>query len=149
MHNDQRFFALRHVPGQPLKLPFLEGAFNALVEVAAPVDREVLTSVSLQLLQHGMRAADCHGEDAQDLAEIIDELVDEHGFCHDGRTVYAIGHDGESLDDLIDYFILPNDLANTGILLVIGEESDFEGVVEAFGNSIDRVESETLSFAVC
>lgn len=149
MHNEQRFFALRHVPGQTLKLPFRHGTFNALVEIAAPVDREIMTSVAMQLLEHGMCAADCHGEDAGEFAAVVDELVDEYQFSHNDRTVFATSHDDVTLDEVIDYFILPNDLSDTGVLIVIGGESDFEVVIDTFNQSTDAVESEKLTLAVC
>ena len=131
---EQRFFAIRYAANKGLSIPFPPGPFNGLISIHGSVDDAVLESVGMQLLEYGMRAAMMQGDKAGRMGEILDQLVDEHQIMHDGRTVYNSVHEDESLEEVIDYFILPNGLAEQGLLVVIGGETDFDEATDLFRN---------------
>lgn len=146
--HDQRFFAVRSQPGYDLPFPFPKDHFNSLIAIRGCPAEETLQSVAMQLLRHGMRAGICHGEGAEMMGSMIDGLVDEYGFSHNERTVYASVHDDEELDEVIDYFVLPNGLADIGLIVVIGEESAFEDVLFLFNHVTGQVRERVLAGAV-
>lgn len=133
--HDQEFFAIWHRPGQPLPMPFGRQYFNALITQSGSLPEADLREVASQLLDHGMRSAICHGEDAQTLGGIIDGLVDEQGREIERRTIYTMVHDGEGLDDTLRYFVLPNGLAEIGLIVILGEEGHFDYAQEAWGTA--------------
>ncbi len=134
--HDQKFYALRHIIGKSLELPFKDRQFNALLQVSRPLPESVMREIALTLLQNGMRSALCWGTEAEQMTEIIDEIIDEREFSLEGRTAYATLHEDESLTEVIEYFILPNDLADTGLLVVIADETEFKNTVMAFGQTV-------------
>ncbi len=135
---DQRFYALRRLPssGGPstsLSFPFPPSPFNGLICVGVPLPEAALGRIMLALLQHGMRQAVCCGCEAEFAGDVLDELIDEHNFSHDGHAPFASVHEGEPLSEVIDYFILPNGLADIGLLMILGDEAAFGQAVKAFG----------------
>lgn len=131
MH-DQDFYAVRHFGGNRLSIPFPPRPFNALIDVPHPIPESILGEISLQLLQHGMRSAICSGLQGERLGEILDEIIDEHGFYPNNRTVYTSVHLDEPIEETLDYFVLPNGLADTGLIVVVGDEHAFGEVVKTF-----------------
>lgn len=116
-------------------MPFGRQYFNALITQSGSLPEADLREVASQLLDHGMRSAICHGEDAQTLGGIIDGLVDEQGREIERRTIYTMVHDGEGLDDTLRYFVLPNGLAEIGLIVILGEEGHFDYAQEAWGTA--------------
>lgn len=129
---DQRFYAIRHLPGADMVFPFAPASFSALIDLHVPLGDDALRKIALDLLEQGMRIAICRGHEAERMGEIIDELVDEHAFHHDGRTVYASVHEDENLEDVMEYFVLPNDQTDMAALVVLGEESAFRKTLRVF-----------------
>ncbi len=134
---DQRFYALRAVPcGKTrtlkLSMPFAAAPFNALIYATLPISSAILRDISLNLFRHGMRQAVCCGSEADTMGEILDDIADEFSFHHDGRPVFTSIHDDESLAEVLDYFILPNGLADKSLILVIGNDKSFREALRTF-----------------
>lgn len=146
--HDQRFYALRYLPGRKLELPFEDKPFTALIEITVPLSDDILRNVAMDLLYRGMRAALCLGPEAERMVEIVDELVDAYGFAHEARTVYASAHEDEDLAEAIQYFILPTGLAETGLLLVLGGEDAFRQTVRTFGQATTGMREKLVAGAV-
>ena len=135
--HDQRFYAVRCLPlaGQghcTMTMPFASKPYNALVRVCVPFARSVLQEAGLALLRHGLLQAVCCGCEGESMGEVLDELADEHGFNHNGRPAFASVHEDETLDEVLDYFILPNGQADTGLLVVLGDEAAFRETLRCF-----------------
>lgn len=128
----QTFYATRVAPDGRCAFPFPAQSFTALLNVQSPQPEGVLRTAVRSCLDHGMRLAVCTGRGAEALGGIVDELVDEGGYGVDGRTVYASVHDGEPLEEVVEYFMLPQGLAEIGLLLVFGND-------EAYGETEDIV----------
>lgn len=121
----QTFYATRVAPDGRCAFPFPPQRFTALLNVAAPQPEEVLRTSVRSCLEHGMRLAVCAGSGAETVGRIVDELVDEGGYEVDGRTAYASVHDGEPLEEVVEYFMLPQGLARVGLLLVFGSDESY------------------------
>jgi hypothetical protein len=129
---DQRFYATRLVPGKAFHPPFAPHPFNVMIHIAGHVPDKALRQIGLDLLKHGMRFALCHGSEAERMGDILDELLEDNEFAHKGYTAYTSVHDDDPLEEAVEYFILPSGLADTGLMLVIGDESSFRSVMRAF-----------------
>jgi len=135
--HDQRFYAVRYLPASQAEegrfdLPIPRRAFNALIYAAVPLAEARLRDLALTLLRHGLRQAVCCGPEAEAMGEMIDAMADDHEITHDGRSVLASIHDDESLDEVIDYFILPNGIAETSLLVVLGDEVAMRDTLRSF-----------------
>lgn len=133
--HDQKFYAIRNTGEKPLELPFSTKPFNVMIELALPLSDDALRQIGIQLLKDGMCHATCRGGEAERMGEILDDLIDEHGFSIDGHTVFTSVHDDESLEEVLEYFVLPNGLASTSLLVVIGDEASFHNLVRCFGST--------------
>jgi hypothetical protein len=129
---DQTFYAARHAPGKALSFPFPASRFNAMIYLAGDEDEKALRRIGLDLLQHGLRYALCHGPGAKAMGQVLDDLIDEHGFSCEGLTAYTSVHQDESLAEAVEYFVLPAGLAETSFLVVIGNDADYRQVMRAF-----------------
>ena len=126
----QRVYLVHHRPGKRMSLPFPAGDFNALVYLASPQPAEVEGTVGLSLLRHGMRSAVVGGCQADRMSETCDALVDEHGFSPCGETVYHLSLEGESVEDCVSYALTPNGLADVLLVMVVGDDIDFQQVAQ-------------------
>lgn len=143
--HDQTFYAVRYQPGNELKIPFPAERFNALINLKAAPGEEAMKEVAMRLLEHGMCAAVINGDEAGKMGELIDNLIDEHDFNHDGRTVYTSCHEDEEIEEVMDYFVLPNGLAEIGLIVVFGEQGDFGEAVDSFNNIAEGVEIHEMA----
>lgn len=139
---EQRFYALRAEPGEEIRFPFAEQRFNALIDLDVPCSEKNLRETVLQLLKRGMRVGVCGGDGATQVGSIIDSLVDEYGFSHDGGTVYADVHHGEALEDMVGFFVTPNGLAEVGLIIVLGGKGRIEQASDAFRYLADGAAEE-------
>ena len=145
MIHDQKFYALRHVPGKDLTIPFPVGPFNCMIHADGNVADETINAVGMQLLQHGMRSGICSGDQPDRISDTLDKLIDDNQFHHNNQTVYSHVVEEETIQENMEYFVLPNGLADIGLILVIGSEAEYHDVIGAFGiiteNEFELVES--------
>ncbi len=119
--------------GGALKFPFPPGPFTVLVDMSATVDDAVLRSYADALIKHGCVQAVCRGEESDRLVDIFNTLA-ERGDLDAGTPFTAMSMDDEPLDEAIAYFVLPCGLAQTGLVMVIGDQSDFQNAIHGFSN---------------
>ncbi len=133
--HEQRFYAIR-ANGGDVRFPFPSGPFTALVDLSRSVDDVVLRGYAEALIQHGCVQAVCRGEESARLEEIFNDLandlaekgdIDPNGPCFTSMCM-----DDEPLDEAIQYFVLPCGLAQIGLLMVIGDQGDFQNAIEGF-----------------
>jgi len=129
--HEQRFYAIR-ANGSDLRFPFPAGNFTALVDLARSVDDSVLKGYAEALIQHGCVQAVCRGEESSRLEEIFNELAEQGDLDKDGTFFTSMCLDDEPLDEAIQYFVLPCGLARTGLLMVIGDQDDFQNAIKGF-----------------
>ncbi|MCX7934708.1 MAG: hypothetical protein N3A66_05555 [Planctomycetota bacterium] len=137
---DQTFYVLRYQKGCTLEFPFRSQSFNAFISIDSEYPPKILEQIAFSLLKQGMRFALCHGKGAEALAEIIDRLIDEHRFSHNGFTAYSSSHTNETLEEAMEYFMLPNGLAEIGLILVIGDEAAQQKVAKTFSRIIGAMD---------
>ena len=141
----QQFYAVRHAPGKALALPFPARPFHAMIHTAGPLPDRATRQLGLELLRSGMRYALCHGSDAAKVGDVLDELIDANHFSFEGHTPYTSVHAEESLAEAIEYFILPAGLAETGLLIVVGEEDAFRGALREFNQITAHLRERSFS----
>ncbi|MCC8166633.1 MAG: hypothetical protein LIQ31_10900 [Planctomycetes bacterium] len=129
--HDQRFFAMR-ANGDTLRFPFPARTFTALVNMSGPVDDALLQTYAQALIDHGCIQAACRGEGSDRLVEIFDKMAEQGDFDHDGTPFTCMPLDDEPLEEAIQYFVLPCGLAQTGLVMVIGDSGDFENAINGF-----------------
>ena len=127
----QNFYAVR-ASGEAVSFPFSSRPFTALIEIAAPVDGEILASCARTLIRHGCVHAVCRGEKADRLNDIFIGLAEEGRVDKGGVAFTSMHSDDETLGETLQYFILPSGLASTGLLVVIGDSRDFRSAVDDF-----------------
>ncbi len=133
---DQHFYAVRHEAGETIAFPFPQKHFNALIAFHRATNVEERRVIAMELLEYGMRFALCYGQGADEMAELIDELVDEYNYMHNGCTVFSTVHEDGDIGDALAYFVLPNGLADTGLILSLGDDGDFDQWTETFDSLI-------------
>jgi hypothetical protein len=136
--HEQQFYAIR-ANGQELRFPFTERPFTALVHMPQSVDDALLASYAKELVKHGCVQAVCRGEDSDRMVDIFDALAErgDHDSGNAPFTSMCLGD--EPLREAIQYFILPCGLAQTGLLMVIGESGDFDGAIADFLGSAGSI----------
>lgn len=127
----QRFYAIR-ANGAELRFPFSAQPFTTLVDMSAPVDGEVLQGYAEALIRHGCVQAVCRGEESHRLVDIFNRMAERGEFDRDGAPFTSMEMDDEPLPEAIQYFVLPCGLAHTGLLVVIGEQGDFQAAIDGF-----------------
>lgn len=133
--HEQRFFALR-TDGGELRFPFPAGPFTVLVDMAAPVDDAVLESYAGALIDHGCVQAAVRGDEADRLVDIFNDIADRDDVVDgNGAPFTAMCMDDERLDEAIQYFVLPCGLAQTGLVMVIGGQNDFQNAIRCFSDA--------------
>lgn len=132
--HEQRFFAMRTSGGE-LRFPFPKCPFTVLVDMVSPVDDAVLRSYAEALVGHGCVQAACRGEESERMVDIFNSLADRGDLGDDATPFTAMSMDDEPLDEAIAYFVLPCGLAQTGLVMVIGEQSDFQNAIRGFSNA--------------
>lgn len=135
--SDQRFYAIRANGGE-LRFPFPPGAFTALVDMSRPVDDAILRGYAEALLKHGCVQAVCRGEESSRLEEIFTDLANDHADAY----FTSMCLDDEPLDEAIQYFVLPCGLARTGLLMVIGDQGDFQAAIEGFSTAAGAIRED-------
>jgi len=142
--NDQVFYALRHNTSENIKFPFSKQKFGALLNIAAATDEQILEKIARQLLEHGLAFALCTGEQSDLMSEIIDRLIDENNFTHDGFTPYSSIEEG--LSDAMQYFALPTGITQTSLIITIGNDDDQGSAMNLFDNLFGgEIEIENLT----
>ncbi len=134
----QQFYAIR-ANGQQLRFPFSSGPFTALVHMTRPVDDQLLNSYAKTLIDHGCVQAVCRGEESDRMVDIFNSLA-EHGQLNDNAapfTSMCLGD--EPLTEAIQYFVLPCGLAQTGLLMVLGDSTDFDDAINGFFNAAGSI----------
>lgn len=143
--NDQMFYAVRYQGGRPLGFPFASQKFGALLNLTAEVDQAELERIARELLEYGMAFALCAGEQAELMSQIIDQLIDENGFSHDGFTPYSSVEEG--LSEAMQYFVLPTGVTQTSLIITIGNDNDQGSALDLFDNLFGTeagIEEESL-----
>ena len=140
---DQSFYVLHYQPGRTLDFPFRSQPFNAFISINNEYPTKIISQMAFSLLKQGMRFALCHGERAEAMAEIIDRLIDDFHFIHNGFTVYSSSHPNEDLEEAMEYFILPNGLAETGLILVLGDEIALQKAMKTFAKITSALSAAT------
>ncbi len=132
--HEQRFFALRASGGE-LRFPFPRGPFTVFVDIAGPVEDAALGRYAEALISHGCVQAVCRGEDSDRLVDIFNALAERGELDADGVPFTAMGVDEEPLEEAIEYFVLPCGLAQTGLVMVIGDQGDFRNAIRGFSSA--------------
>lgn len=130
--HDQEFYAIRHVSGGSLSIPFQPRPFTALIHTRRNLGEKQMEKIVRALLDHGMAYALCIGEHAERVSLLIDRLVDDHDYTRNDMTVYSDASQEESINEAMEYFVLPSGLGDTGLILSIGDESDHGDATAAF-----------------
>ena len=130
--NDQDFYAVRYESARPLEFPFAQQKFGALLNLAAATSREELEKIARQLLEHGLAYALCAGDQAEEMSEIIDRLIDEGAYSNDGFTPYTSVEDG--LSEALEYFVLPTGITSISLIITIGNNDDQGSALDLFDN---------------
>ena len=136
--HEQRFFAIR-ANGADLRFPFPAGTFTALVDMAQSVDDGVLQGYAEALIEHGCVQAVCRGEESSRLESIFNKLAEKGDLDKNGTPFTSMCLDDEPLDEAIQYFVLPCGLAQTGLLMVIGDQGDFQGAIQDFSTAAGAI----------
>lgn len=147
--HDQEFYALRHVSGESLTIPFQPRSFTALIHTRRNLSETQMHAIARALLEHGMVYALCIGEHGERMSMLIDRLVDENGYTRNDMTVFSNASQEESINEAMEYFVLPTGLGDTGLILSIGDESDHADATAAFDSLLggcfaDEPESEEV-----
>ncbi len=136
--HEQRFFAIRPTGGE-LRMPFPKGPFTVLVDMSAPVDDALLQGYAEKLIRHGCVQAACRGEESDRLVDIFNSLAESMSEKGDidanGAPFTAMPMDDEPLNEAIEYFVLPCGLAPTGLVMVLGDQGDFQSAIRAFSDA--------------
>ncbi len=141
--HEQRFYAIR-ANGADVRFPFPSGAFTALVDLARSVDDAVLQGYAEALIRHGCVQAVCRGEESSRLEEIFNSLADKGDIEIDRNGTYftSMCLDDEPLNEAIQYFVLPCGLAQTGLLMVIGDQGDFQNAIRGFSTAAGAIRED-------
>ena len=139
--HEQRFFAIR-ANGSALRFPFTAQPFTVLVDISRPVDNEILQGYAQALIDHGCVQAVCRGEESDRLVEIFDTLAEKGDLDQNGTPFTSMCMDDEPLNEAIQYFVLPCGLAQTGLLMVIGDSGDFQGAIEGFSTAAGAIKED-------
>ncbi|MDR1536171.1 MAG: hypothetical protein LBU64_13970 [Planctomycetota bacterium] len=132
-HN-QKFYALR-ADGGGLRFPFSPCPFVALVDLARPADEAMLRNCSGDLIRHGCVQALCRGEESGRLVGIFEELAEAGKLAGGGEekvSFTAMSMEDEPREEAVEYFSLPCGLAEVKLLLIIGDEGEFQAARETF-----------------
>lgn len=130
--NDQIFYAVRYEGGKLLTFPFAKQQFGVLLNLVGSVSAAELEQIAKQLLEYGMAYALCTGEQAEQMSGILDRLIDDSGFLHDGCTPYSDIEEG--LSDAMEYFVLPTGNTQTSLIVTVGNDDDHGGAMNLFDN---------------
>lgn len=136
--HDQRFFAMRANGGE-LRFPFPAGPFTVLVDMSGPVDDTVLQKYASALIDHGCVQAVCRGDDSGRLEDIFNTLAEKGELDKNGTPFTSMCLDDEPLNEAIQYFVLPCGLAQTGLLMVIGGQDDFQNAIKGFSTAAGAI----------
>ena len=139
--HDQKFFAIR-AGSADLRFPFSPRPFTAMVDVPRKVDDSILESYATALISHGCVQAVCRGEESERLLEIFDSLAEKGDLDRNGFPFTTMGMDDEPLHEAIQYFVLPCDLAQTGLLVVIGDAGDFQNTIQGFSTAAGAIKED-------
>lgn len=129
--HEQRFFAIR-ANGPEIRFPFPSGPFKALIDMARPVDENILRCYAKALIDHGCVQAVCRGVDSGELDTIFYSFAEKGDLDKSGVLFTSMCLDDEPLAEAIQYFALPCGLAQTGLLMVIGDQGDFQQAIKNF-----------------
>lgn len=148
--HDQKFFAMR-ANGDKLDFPFPERPFTALVDLSRSISDDNMRRYAQALMRHGCVQAVCRGEDSERMTSIFEELTETGEYDRDGKAATVMASYDETLVEAIQYFVLPCDLAKTGLLVVIGDNGDFQNAIDGFSTAagamkeavVEKVYSET------
>lgn len=130
--HEQEFYAVRHVSGDALSIPFQPRPFTALIHTRRNLGESQMTAIARILLEHGLAYALCIGEHGERMSQVLDALIDEHEYALNDMTVFSNASHEESIDEAMEYFVLPSGLSDTGLILSIGDESDLEDATSVF-----------------
>lgn len=130
--HDQAFYAVRHISGGALSMPFQPRPFTALIHTRRNLGDSEMVAIARTLLEHGLAYALCIGEHGERMSEVLDTLIDEHEYALNDMTVFSNASHEESIDEAMEYFVLPSGLSDTGLILSIGDESDMEDATSVF-----------------
>lgn len=136
--HDQRFYAIR-ANGSDLKFPFTAQPFTVLVDISRALDDEVLEGYAQALVGHGCVQAVCRGDESNRMVDIFNTLAEQGDHDRNGTPFTSMCLDDEPLNEAIQYFVLPCGLAQTGLLMVIGEAEDFQSAIEGFSTAAGAV----------
>lgn len=139
--HDQRFYAIR-ANGSNLRFPFEAQPFTALVDVSRPLDDSVLQGYAESLIAHGCVQAVCRGEDSGRLVEIFDRLTEQSEHDKNGTPFTSMCVEDEPLNEAIQYFVLPCGLAQTGLLMIIGDTGDFQEAIRGFSVAAGAIKED-------
>lgn len=139
--HEQRFYAIR-ANGSGLCFPFSPQPFTAMVDISRPVDDEVLTGYANALIEHGCVQAICRGEDSDRLEGIFNNLAEQGELDRSGQFFTSMCVGDEPLTESLQYFILPSGLAQTGLLMVIGDVDDFRETIEGFSTATGALKED-------
>ncbi len=138
----QNFYAMR-ANGAELRFPFTPRPFTALVSISSSVGDETLRNYVKSLIDHGCVQAVCRGE-CERFGELFDAELEHGEYDKNGAMPHSMSMSDEPLVEAISYFVLPADLAYTGLILVIGSHGDFRETVDGFTNVAGELREEYL-----
>lgn len=139
--HQQQFYAIR-ANGSELRFPFQSGKFTVLVDLARSVDENILKSYAEALINHGCVQAVCRGEESPNLEKIFNKLAEKGDLDKNGTPFTSMCVDDEPLEEAIQYFVLPCGLAQTGLLMVIGDQDDFQNAIKGFSTAAGAIKEE-------
>ncbi len=141
--HEQRFYAIR-ANGQEIRFPFSAQPFTAMVDISRPVDEQILTGYAQALIDHGCVQAVCRGEESSQLVDIFNQLAEKGELDKHGTPFTSMCMEDEPLNEAIEYFVLPSGLAQTGLLMIIGDSGDFQSAIDGFSSAAGAI-SEGLA----
>ena len=146
-HYGQKFYAIR-ADGGSLRFPFAAQPFTALVDIAGEVSETALRGYARELIGHGCVQAVCRGGDSGLMNDIFGELADNGETDNGDFPFTSMALDDEPLNEAIEYFILPNGLAATGLVMVIGDSGAFRSAIDSFTASTSGAKEAALGIPV-
>jgi hypothetical protein len=97
------------------------------------------------LLENRMRSAICCGINAEHLADVLNEMLEGGDYHEDGRTAMTIAYEEEPIEEVLEYFALPDGVGSASLLLNIGNDRVFKTTLTVFTKVVERMELELSS----
>lgn len=141
--HDQQLFAVR-ANGSKLRFPFPKRPFTALINISRPIGEDDMRACAEAIMRHGCVQAVCRGEESDLMTDVFESLSETGEYDQGGKPVTFMTSADETLVDAIQYFVLPCDLAKTGLLVVIGDSADFQDAIDDFSTAAGEMREAPL-----